>query len=68
MPSQIKIVLEEGEFTATLDDSPTAVAIRAALPLEGSVSLWGEEIYFSIPVRVEEAADARQGMAVGELG
>lgn len=68
MPSQIKIVLEEGEAIASLDDSPTAAAIRAALPLEGSVSLWGEEIYFSIPVWVEEALDARQDMAVGELG
>jgi len=68
MPSQIRIVLEGGEATATVNDSPTAVAVRAALPLEGTVSLWGEEIYFSIPVRVEESSDARQDMSVGELG
>ena len=68
MLSDIKIVLEDGEVTATLNDSPTADAIRAALPLEGTVSLWGEEIYFSIPVRIDEATDARQDMAVGELG
>jgi len=64
----IRIVLEHGETTATLYDTPTADAIRAALPLEGIVSLWGEEIYFSIPVSVDEAPDARQDMAVGELG
>ena len=68
MPSDIRIVLEDGEATATLNDSPTADAVRAALPLEGTVSLWGEEVYFSIPVRAEEATDARQDMAVGELG
>jgi hypothetical protein len=32
------------------------------------VSLWGEEIYFSIPVKVEEAPNARQDVTVGELG
>ena len=68
MPSQIRIVLEDGEAAATLNDSPTAVAIRAALPLEGTVSLWGEEIYFSIPVEATEAPEARQDMVVGELG
>ena len=68
MPSQIRIILEHGEAVATLDDSFTADAIRAALPLEGTVGRWGHEVYFTIPVAVMEAADARQEMAVGELG
>jgi hypothetical protein len=68
MATQVRIVLEQGDTTATLDDSPTGAAIRAALPLEGVVSTWGEEIYFIIPVSVAESADARQDMAVGELG
>ncbi len=68
MPSRVRIILENGEVEATLDDSPTAAAIRAALPLQGDVARWGDEIYFGIPVTVEEAADARQDMAVGELG
>ena len=68
MPSRIRIILEDGEVDAVIDDSPTAEAVRAALPLEGTVSRWGDEIYFSVPVKVEEAPDARQDMAVGELG
>ena len=68
MPSRIRMILENGEITATLDDSQTAAAISAALPLAGIVNRWGEEIYFTIPVRVAEAHDARQEMAVGELG
>jgi hypothetical protein len=68
MPSRIRIILEDGEIDAVIDDSPTARAVRAALPVEGTVSRWGDEIYFSIPVKVEEAPDARQDMAVGELG
>jgi hypothetical protein len=68
MPSRIRIILEGGEIDAVFDDSPTAEAVCAALPLEGTVSRWGDEIYFSVPVKVEEAPDARQDMAVGELG
>jgi hypothetical protein len=68
MPNGISIILEEGSVEAVLDDSPTAEAIQAALPLEGSVSRWGDEIYFGIPVTIEEASNARQDMAVGELG
>lgn len=68
MPSRIRIILEDGEVEAILNDSPTADAVRAALPLEGTVGRWGDEIYFSIPVAVDEAPDARQDMAVGELG
>jgi hypothetical protein len=68
VPSRIRIILEDGEVDGVLDDSPTAEAIKASLPLEGTVSRWGEEIYFSIPVQVVEAPDARQDMAVGELG
>ncbi len=68
MPSRIRIILENGELDAVLDDSPTAEAVRTALPLEGTVNRWGDEIYFTIPVTVDEAPDARQDMAAGELG
>jgi uncharacterized protein len=68
MSSQIRIILEGGEAVATLSDSPTAAAIREALPLEGTISRWGHEIYFTIPVAIIESPDARQDMAVGELG
>jgi hypothetical protein len=68
MSADIKIVLEQGELPARLDDSATAEAISEALPLEGTASRWGDEIYFTIPVQLPEAADARQDMEVGELG
>src|SRR5271167_2088176 len=42
--------------SVTLDaetlDTPTARAIMAALPLEGSALTWGEEVYFDIAVKV----------------
>jgi hypothetical protein len=36
--------------TATLNDSPTSDLLWEALPIEGSAELWGDEIYFDIPV------------------
>ena len=68
MSTRISIILDAGTLSATLDDSPTARSVTAELPLQGVVSRWGEEIYFSIPVHAGEAPDARQDMAVGEIG
>ncbi|HID77040.1 MAG TPA: hypothetical protein EYP56_13725 [Planctomycetaceae bacterium] len=67
MPHAIRITVEDVSLAAELNDSPTAAAVLDALPIEASGSLWGEEIYFSIPVRAELAPDARADMEVGEL-
>ena len=53
---------------AELNDSPTATAIWQALPVEGAANVWGEEVYFEIPVDMPQASTARQDMDVGELG
>lgn len=53
---------------AELNDSPTAQAIREALPITGRAKTWGDEIYFEIPIQMEEAPDARADVEVGELG
>jgi len=68
MPARIRIAAGKVIAEAELNDSPTAKAILKALPINGQANRWGEEIYFEIPVKLEEAADARQVMAVGELG
>jgi hypothetical protein len=64
-----KITITSGKLTfpAELNDSATAEAVWEALPIEASASRWGDEIYFEIPVRLDEAEDARQDMQVGEL-
>lgn len=53
--------------TATLNDSPTSDELWAALPITGSANIWGEEIYFSIPVDAEEADDAEETVEVGAV-
>ncbi len=65
-----RILIKAGSVSlkATLRQNETAQAIFEALPIEGLVNRWGDEIYFSIPVRTNEAEDARQEMEIGELG
>ncbi len=63
------VTIEVGDLTLTaeLDGSETAQAVAAALPLSGSASVWGDEIYFSTPITLAEAADAQEEVAVGSL-
>ena len=67
MEKHVRITAGSVTATAVLDSSETAAAVWAALPLTGVASRWGDEIYFTIPVRQPEAPDARQEMQVGEL-
>jgi len=65
-----KIRLITGELTveAELNDSKTAQLIWEALPIEGKNNLWGEEIYFAIPVKTGSEQGAREVVSSGELG
>jgi hypothetical protein len=65
-----RITIEVGDLSvdAELNESETAGKILNLLPLEGRANVWGDEIYFSIPLEMAAAADARADMSVGELG
>ena len=65
--AKIKITAGNVSQVAELRDTPTARKLLAALPIEGRAQRWGEEIYFSIPLKAEQEADARERMEVGEL-
>ena len=67
MSSRIRIRCGEVDVTAALYESATAQAIWAALPLRGSANVWGDEIYFRIPVALSED-DARELVEIGDLG
>ena len=65
-----KITITAGSVAieAELNDNPTAQQIWDALPIEGAANIWGDEIYFEIPVVASQEADARAQVEVGELG
>jgi hypothetical protein len=67
MERKIKIKAGQVGVAAELNSSRTAEAIWEALPLRGQVSLWGEEIYFSIPLKLE-LEDGREVVSIGDLG
>ena len=64
------IRIDAGPVTmmAELNDTPTALKVWQALPIEGLASRWGDEIYFEIPVSAEQEPGARADVVVGELG
>lgn len=65
---RIRITADDVSATATLNDSSTADAIWDALPLEAQANTWGEEIYFGIPVHLDEADGASDVVDMGDLG
>ena len=63
----ITISVENVSVDAELSANATAEKIFEALPFEGTVDTWGEEIYFTIPVTAEQEPDARADVDVGDL-
>ena len=65
-----KVLITSGNVSATADlyDCPTADAIWEALPIDGRANTWGDEIYFGIPVQVDEEDGASDVVEMGNLG
>ena len=65
-----EIIITAGSVSlpAELNDNPTARQVWDTLPIEGRANVWGDEIYFEIPVRTAQEPDARADVEVGELG
>ena len=65
----VKINISVGNVSleAEMLDTPTASKILEALPFESSANVWGDEIYFDIPLNLEQEPDARADVEVGDL-
>ena len=67
MGRRIRIRCGDINASATLNEFTSAQAIWDALPIEGSASVWGDEIYFRVPVGLTEE-DVQELVELGDLG
>ena len=68
MGKKIRILVSDLKVEAELNESRTAQSVWEALPIEARGNLWGEEIYFAIPVKTGLEQGSREVMSAGELG
>ncbi len=66
--TDLTVEVNRRTLTATwTDESPeTRAALADALPVEGTATRWGDELYFSVPVDVP-AEDASEAVPVGAV-
>jgi len=67
MGKTIQIKAGDTIVTAELNETVTAQAIWDALPIKGEANRWGDEIYFSIPVGLEDEKPQKL-VDMGDLG
>ncbi len=68
MERKIKISSKEVKVFALLYDSVTADKIWDSLPFTAVANIWGDEIYFKIPVNTVIEKEALEVVAKGDLG
>ena len=65
--ARVRIAWPKGSLVAALEDSPTARAVVAALPVSAHAQTWGEEVYFEIPVAAKLEPGAKQVVPPGTV-
>jgi len=65
-----RIIIEAGGMAseAILAESETAKAVWDSLPIESTCNIWGDEVYFSIPVSLSLDKTAKEIVELGDLG
>jgi len=63
----ILITIGSIKAEAELNESKTSELIYNSLPIEAKGSFWGDEIYFSIPVKAEPE-NPKEVVELGDLG
>jgi hypothetical protein len=64
----VRITIRAGDVSveAVLNDSDTAAALWDALPIEATGNVWGDEIYFPIPIEADPE-DPKEVVELGEI-
>jgi hypothetical protein len=66
MAKQIKIVIGNIKADGWLNDTQTASQVWKILPFNSRANLWGDEIYFDIPLKTG-LEDARETVLLGDI-
>ena len=64
---KVRITAGSTNLVAELRDTPTTRLLMAALPFDAQAKTWGDEVYFSTPVKAKLEADAQQVVAPGTV-
>ncbi|MCX5681647.1 MAG: cyclophilin-like fold protein [Candidatus Omnitrophica bacterium] len=65
----IVIAIDNVKIRAKLNGSETAGQIWDALPIQSFTSIWGDEIYFQIPIKKNiEKGFSAETVEIGDLG
>jgi len=64
---RIRIAIGDVVIEAELNDSSTAKAIWDSLPIQSEANTWGDEVYFSIGLKLSEEKP-REAVELGDLG
>ena len=65
--SILTIAVGEIRLNVKTLDTATAIAIMNACPMSASLSTWGDEVYFPIPVNVKSESNAKSVVEPGEI-
>jgi hypothetical protein len=65
---KIRITTDNIYWEADLYKTQTAEIIWDSLPFEGAANIWGEEIYFTVPLDIAQEGSAKEIVEIGELG
>jgi hypothetical protein len=65
-PKRIKVNIGGVIFRGTLNDTKTALEILKVIPFQSRGEVWGQEIYFYVPIRLENEAPVT-GVKLGDI-
>ncbi len=64
---KLKMTIGKIVIRAEIFDTRTAKDIWQSLPFESSAHVWGKEVYFSTPVKVQLEPEAKDVVEAGDL-
>lgn len=67
MGEKITIIINGERFDGELNETKTAQAVTEVLPVETEPNFWGKEIYFGIPVEIDQNEEPEEELEIGDL-